>query len=110
MSHGLLVRRFLRVVICEASAAAISKRQAAAWNREIASLRLAMTEFRAECLKPTANRPQKEVTAMDQLLGYAANYGFPMMISVYLLVRIEGKLEQLAASINELSKVIAEKL
>lgn len=47
---------------------------------------------------------------MDQLLGYAANYGFPMMVSVYLLVRIEGKLEQLAASINELSKVIAGKL
>ena len=47
---------------------------------------------------------------MDQLLGYAANYGFPMMVSVYLLVRIEGKLEQLAASINELSKVITGKL
>lgn len=47
---------------------------------------------------------------MDQLLNYAANYGFPMIVSVFLLVRIEGKLEQLTGSINELAKVIATKL
>ncbi|MGI6093487.1 MAG: YvrJ family protein [Veillonellaceae bacterium] len=47
---------------------------------------------------------------MEQLLGYAANYGFPMVISVFLLVRIESKLEKLSASISELSKVIAERL
>ncbi len=47
---------------------------------------------------------------MDQLLIYAANYGFPMVISVYLLVRIEGKLEQLSSSINDLGKVITTKL
>lgn len=47
---------------------------------------------------------------MEQLLDYAANYGFPMVISVFLLVRIETKLEKLSASINDLSKVIAEKL
>lgn len=47
---------------------------------------------------------------MDQVLAYAANYGFPMVISVYLLVRIEGKLEQLTASINDLTKVITQKL
>lgn len=47
---------------------------------------------------------------MDQLLTYTANFGFPMVISVYLLVRIEGKLEQLTGSINDLAKVIAAKL
>ncbi|MPN47346.1 hypothetical protein SDC9_194948 [bioreactor metagenome] len=47
---------------------------------------------------------------MEQLLAYAANYGFPMVISVFLLVRIESKLEKLSASISELSKVIAERL
>lgn len=47
---------------------------------------------------------------MDQLLAYAGNYGFPMVISVYLLVRIEGKLEQLTSSINDLGKVINLKL
>lgn len=47
---------------------------------------------------------------MEELLNYAANYGFPMMVSVFLLVRIEGKLEQLTVCINELAKVIATKL
>ena len=47
---------------------------------------------------------------MDQLLGYVANYGFPMVISVYLLVRIEAKLENLSGSINDLAKVITAKL
>ena len=47
---------------------------------------------------------------MEQIMIYTANYGFPMVISIYLLVRIEGKLEQLAGSINDLAKVIATKL
>jgi len=47
---------------------------------------------------------------MEQLLNYAANFGFPMVICIYLLVRIEGKLEQLSGCINELSKVITAKL
>jgi hypothetical protein len=47
---------------------------------------------------------------MEQILVQAANYGFPMVVSIYLLVRIEGKLEQLAVSIHELAKVIATRL
>lgn len=35
-----------------------------------------------------------------------ASVGFPIAISMYLLVRIEGKLQTLADSINELSKNI----
>ncbi|MGL4911824.1 MAG: YvrJ family protein [Romboutsia sp.] len=35
-----------------------------------------------------------------------ANVGFPIAISMYLLVRIEGKLSHLTDSINELSKNI----
>ena len=35
-----------------------------------------------------------------------ASVGFPIAISMYLLVRIEGKLETLTNSINELSKNI----
>jgi len=35
-----------------------------------------------------------------------ANIGFPIAISMYLLVRIEGKLLVLTDSINELSKNI----
>ena len=35
-----------------------------------------------------------------------ANVGFPIAISMYLLIRIEGKLQCLTESINELSKNI----
>ena len=35
-----------------------------------------------------------------------ANMGFPIALSMYLLVRIEGKLSNLTDSINELSKNI----
>lgn len=52
---------------------------------------------------------RKEVMKMEQLLGYAANFGFPALMCTYLLIRIEGKLEQLSASIQELAKVIARK-
>lgn len=46
---------------------------------------------------------------MEQLLNYAANYGFPMVVSVYLLVRIEAKLEALTVSIQALSRAITTK-
>ncbi|SDD77889.1 YvrJ family protein [Sporomusa acidovorans] len=47
---------------------------------------------------------------MEQLLSYASSYGFPMVVAAYLLVRIEGRLENLAASINDLAKILAERL
>ncbi|SHH56045.1 YvrJ family protein [Tepidibacter thalassicus] len=43
---------------------------------------------------------------MDDLYTNIANLGFPIAISIYLLVRIEGKLSNLTTSINELSKAI----
>lgn len=44
---------------------------------------------------------------MEEIYSGIANLGFPIVISIYLLVRIEGKLNQLTDSIMELSKVIA---
>ncbi len=44
---------------------------------------------------------------MEELIANVANLGFPIAVSVYLLVRIEGKLENLSLSIHELSRVIA---
>lgn len=44
---------------------------------------------------------------MEEIYSSIANLGFPIVISIYLLVRIEGKLNQLTESITELSKVIA---
>lgn len=43
---------------------------------------------------------------MSEIFGYIANFGFPMVISIFLLVRIENRLEQLSASIHELAKAI----
>ena len=43
---------------------------------------------------------------MDNLSAMIANLGFPIAISIYLLIRIEGKLQGLTDSINELSKNI----
>ncbi|MGL6106415.1 YvrJ family protein [Romboutsia sp.] len=42
----------------------------------------------------------------DSLLNLIANVGFPIALSMYLLIRIEGKLSLLTDSINELSKNI----
>ena len=39
-----------------------------------------------------------------------ASVGFPIALSMYLLVRIEGKLQTLTDSINELSKNIIIKI
>lgn len=43
---------------------------------------------------------------MNDLYTSIANLGFPIVISLFLLVRIEGKLNNLTESINELSKAI----
>ncbi|QQK08218.1 YvrJ family protein [Miniphocaeibacter halophilus] len=46
---------------------------------------------------------------MEEILGYIANIGFPIVITVFLLARIENKLENLSNSIQELSTVIKSK-
>lgn len=43
---------------------------------------------------------------MEDMFSQIANLGFPIAVSVYLLVRIEGKLNSLTQSINELAKAI----
>lgn len=43
---------------------------------------------------------------MNDLLNIIGNVGFPIAVSVYLLVRLEGRLEVLTQSINNLSNVI----
>ena len=44
---------------------------------------------------------------MDELLKAIANWGFPIVVSVYLLVRIETKLDSLEEAIKELSLTLA---
>ncbi|WP_081580388.1 YvrJ family protein [Gottschalkia acidurici] len=43
---------------------------------------------------------------MENIYTNVANLGFPIVVSIYLLVRIEGKLDHLTESIDNLSKVI----
>ena len=42
----------------------------------------------------------------SDLLSMVGSVGFPIAVSVYLLVRLESKLEVLTVSINNLSNVI----
>ncbi|WP_419037721.1 YvrJ family protein [Phascolarctobacterium faecium] len=44
---------------------------------------------------------------METLLPQVANYGFPMVLSWYLLVRMESRLDRLTDSINSLARSIA---
>lgn len=43
---------------------------------------------------------------MEALLQSIGNYGFPIIVSAYLLVRIEAKLDQLTKSITELRSAL----
>lgn len=45
---------------------------------------------------------------IEELFTAAANVGFPMVLSVYLLVRLEGKIENLAESVHELATTITQ--
>lgn len=40
---------------------------------------------------------------MEEILNQIANLGFPIVLSIYLLVRLEGKMENLSESITKLS-------
>lgn len=42
----------------------------------------------------------------SELQTLVTTVGFPIALSIYLLIRIEGKLQVLSDSINELSKTI----
>ena len=43
---------------------------------------------------------------MNEILTQIGNFGFPIILSMYLLVRIEGKIENLAGTITHLSNVL----
>ncbi len=43
---------------------------------------------------------------MEDLLNIIGNFGFPIAVTAYLLVRIESKLTQLTESIHELTTAI----
>jgi hypothetical protein len=47
---------------------------------------------------------------MEDFLTAVGNIGFPIAVAAYLLIRIEGKLDNLSASISQLSTILSIKL
>ncbi len=45
---------------------------------------------------------------MDELLANIANIGFPIALSAYLLVRLEGQMKELNLSIINLTKAVED--
>ena len=43
---------------------------------------------------------------MEEILVQISNFGFPIVVSAYLLIRIENKLSDLSYNINELARAI----
>ncbi|MEG1149646.1 MAG: YvrJ family protein [Niameybacter sp.] len=43
---------------------------------------------------------------MEEILSQIGNFGFPIILSMYLLIRIESKIEVLSNTITQLSKVL----
>ncbi|MEG0086689.1 MAG: YvrJ family protein [Niameybacter sp.] len=46
---------------------------------------------------------------MEELLSQIGNFGFPIILSMYLLIRIENKIETLSSTIYQLSKVLEKR-
>ena len=43
---------------------------------------------------------------MEEILSSIGNFGFPIVLSMYLLIRIEGKMDRLSETIAKLSSAI----
>lgn len=43
---------------------------------------------------------------MESILVSIGNYGFPMVVAIYLLVRVEKKLDELTIAIHQLGQVM----
>ena len=46
---------------------------------------------------------------MEYLLQSMANYGFPMVVAVFLLVRMDKRMAQLDSGIRDLTEVIRQR-
>lgn len=46
---------------------------------------------------------------MEELITQIGNVGFPIVVSMYLLVRIEGKMNDLTRNIEKLTDVLESK-
>lgn len=44
---------------------------------------------------------------MEELLKAVGNFGFPIVVSAYLLIRLEAKLDHVASAITELAVAVS---
>jgi hypothetical protein len=52
------------------------------------------------------NYEKRRKCKMEEILKQIGNVGFPVVVAIYLLVRMEAKLDQLTTSIISLTNVI----
>lgn len=43
---------------------------------------------------------------MEMIFTQVGNFGFPMVVAIYLLVRVEKKLDELTIAINDLGRAV----
>ena len=72
------------------------------------SIRAPSASGRPFALEEEYNR--KGVYMIEDLTPLVANLGFPIVVSLYLLIRVEKKLDELTACVKEANKNIAKML
>jgi len=70
------------------------------------SLTLPMTTTTPNIKKKKKSKKKVKDQEMEEILKAISNFGFPVVIATYLLIRIEGKIETLAESIRSLTQAI----
>lgn len=72
------------------------------------SLKKSLTSQPTKTSKRKKKKSTKKVKdeEMEEILKAISNYGFPVVIATYLLIRIEGKIDTLSESIRSLTQAI----
>lgn len=70
------------------------------------SLKKSSTSSVTKTSKKKKSKKKVENQEMEEILKAISNYGFPVVIATYLLIRIEGKIETLTESIRSITQAI----
>ena len=57
----------------------------------------------------TSEKEGGDILELNEILQSASNYGFPMLISCYLLVRMESRMNELTEALNKLCVALEHK-
>ena len=70
---------------------------------------LKQSQKKSATLPKKSKKSKKKSTEMEELLKAISNYGFPVVMSLYLMIRVEGKIETLTESIRLLTNDLISK-